>query len=232
MGEAHAELEMRMHEQQRLAAKAQADMEAQVANLQAYIAKKKEDLKTMQQRLVSAKSSYDTEVVRKQSEVQELETSLRTLQDYTQRMQSFTSQVQGQIMTREQDMKVQLGLMKNTIAFALYIDETLQVDLTDPHSTQLLVRPTTVFPSGVTYSAETVEQLQADAKKKGEVPRCPQVCMPLPSHHPVPLPSHHPVPLPSHHPVLTWRRRASRSPTRRPTPAWSRSSAATFLSSS
>ena len=29
-------------------------------------------------------------------------------------------------------MKTQLALMKNTIAFVLYVDETLQVDLTDP----------------------------------------------------------------------------------------------------
>ena len=56
----------------------------------------------MQTRLVSAKSSFDTEVVRKQAEVSELEGSMRQLKDYTDRMQHFTTQVQGQIMTREQ----------------------------------------------------------------------------------------------------------------------------------
>ena len=42
-------------------------------------------------------------------------------------MSTFAGQVQEQIQRREADMKLQLGLMKNTVAFALYIDETLQV---------------------------------------------------------------------------------------------------------
>ena len=42
----------------------------------------KDDLKTMQQRLINAKSSYDTEVVRKQAEVSELEASMQQLRNY------------------------------------------------------------------------------------------------------------------------------------------------------
>ena len=172
--EQQQQMQLEMEQRMRQANAAQAELESTVEGLQKTISKKKADLKEMQQRLVNVKNSYDTEVIRKQAEVSELEGSMRQLQRYTQQMSSFTSQVQGQIMTREQDMKVQLGLMKNTIAFALYIDETLQVDLTDPHSTTLLTRPVTVFPSGVTYSSETVEKLQEEAKRRGTVAKCPQ----------------------------------------------------------
>ena len=172
--EQQQQMQLEMEQRMRQANAAQAELESTVEGLQKTIGKKKADLKEMQQRLVNVKNTYDTEVIRKQAEVSELEGSMRQLQRYTQQMSSFTSQVQGQIMTREQDMKVQLGLMKNTIAFALYIDETLQVDLTDPHSTTLLTRPVTVFPSGVTYSSETVEKLQEEAKRRGTVAKCPQ----------------------------------------------------------
>ena len=172
--EQQQQMQLEMEQRMRQANAAQAELESTVEGLQKTISKKKADLKEMQQRLVNVKNTYDTEVIRKQAEVSELEGSMRQLQRYTQQMSSFTSQVQGQIMTREQDMKVQLGLMKNTIAFALYIDETLQVDLTDPHSTTLLTRPVTVFPSGVTYSSETVEKLQEEAKRRGTVAKCPQ----------------------------------------------------------
>ena len=80
---------------------------------------------------------------------------LQQLHDYTTKMSRFTTQVQEQIRKREADMKVQLGLMKNTIAFALYIDESLTIDLTDPHTTKLLSSPLIAYPSGVTYSAAT-----------------------------------------------------------------------------
>ena len=57
-------------------------------------------------------------------------------------------QVQEQIRQREVDMKTQLALMKNTIAFSLYIDETLQIDLTDPQTTSLMQA---ITPSGHYY---------------------------------------------------------------------------------
>ena len=95
-----------------------------------------------------------------------VEANLKQVQSYTGRMAEFTQQVQGQIMKREQDMKTQLALMKNTIAFALYIDETLQVDLTDPYTTTLLVKPVEVYPSGVTYSLETVEKREEHLSRK------------------------------------------------------------------
>jgi len=174
INEAQEALQQEMAQRTAQANAIQKELERNIESLEKTIAKKKADLKEMQQRLVSAKSSFDTEVVRKQSEVTELEASMRQLQDYTKRMHTFTTQVQGQIMTREQDMKVQLGLMKNTIAFALYIDETLTVDLTDPHDTQLLQKPMTVYPSGVTYSSATIEKIQEAAAKDGVPPRCPQ----------------------------------------------------------
>ena len=43
-------------------------------------------------------------------------------------------------------MKTQLALMKNTIAFSLYIDETLQIDLTDPQTTSLMQAITPSIP--------------------------------------------------------------------------------------
>ena len=160
---------------QKQADEAKAEMEGMITRLQSVIDKKRSDLKEMQKRIVSAKSSFDSEVLRKQSEVAELEASMKTMQDYTHRMGEMTKQVQGQIMQREADMKTQLALMKNTIAFALYIDETLQVDLTDPYSTQLLTNPVTVHPSGVTYSKESMDEIEADAKRKGLAkPICPQ----------------------------------------------------------
>ena len=168
-------------ERQRRADADRAEMEAMMAKLQATIDRKKEDLKAMQKRIVSAKSSFDSEVLRKQSEVAELEASMRTMADYTQRMGEMTKAVQGQIMAREADMKTQLALMKNTIAFALYIDETLQVDLTDPSTTALLADPVTVHPSGVTYSHATVEKLLADAAAAGKPAVCPQTKAPIES---------------------------------------------------
>ena len=152
---------------------AQAEMREAMRQLEGTLERKRADLRTMQQRLVTAKSSYEAEVVRKQEDVAELESALGQLQGHTVKMSTYASQVQAQIMRREADMKVQLGLMKNTVAFAMYIDETLQVDLTDPHSTALLANPVVVTPSGVTYSQETVEGLLEAARAAGTAPICP-----------------------------------------------------------
>ena len=76
-------------------------------------------------------------------------------------------------------MRTQLALMKNTIAFALYIDETLAVDLTDPQTTQMLVRPVVCLPSGVSYSATTYAQLEAEARLENRRPICPQSGLPI-----------------------------------------------------
>ena len=168
------QMKLDMAERERAAMQAKSQMDETIAQMGRMIEKKKADLKTMQGRLVNAKSSYDQEVIRKQAEVSELEGSVKQLNNYTSKMADFTKQVQSQIMTRESDMKTQLALMKNTIAFALYIDETLQVDLTDPYTTTLLVNPVQVFPSGVTYSNETVEKIHKEAKRKGKPPTCPQ----------------------------------------------------------
>jgi len=73
----------------------------------------------------------------------------------------------------------QLALLKHTIAFALYIDETLAIDLTDPHTMVVMAHPVTVMPSGITYSASTVEKLFADAKKLNRQPLCPQSMQPI-----------------------------------------------------
>ena len=161
-------------------AAANEQMEQTVATLNATVTKKKEDLVSMQSRIVTAKSSYDHEMVRKQGEVHELEAALQQLHDYTAKMSRFTTQVQEQIRKREADMKLQLGLMKNTIAFALYIDESLTIDLTDPHTTKLLSSPLIAYPSGVTYSAATIEELQKDAESRGESHAlCPQTQLPI-----------------------------------------------------
>lgn len=172
--ENHEKLRLEMMEKERAANLAKSQMDETIGQMSRMIEKKKADLKTMQSRLVNAKSSYDQEVIRKQAEVAELEANMKQLNDYTGKMSDFTNQVRSQIMTREQDMKTQLALMKNTIAFALYIDETLQVDLTDPYTTTLLVKPVEVYPSGVTYSLETVEKLQSEAARKGVPCKCPQ----------------------------------------------------------
>ena len=167
-------MKQEMLEKEKAANLAKSQMDETIAQMARMIEKKKGDLKTMQSRLVNAKSSFDQEVIRKQAEVSELEASMKQLNNYTSKMSEYTKQVQSQIMTREQDMKTQLALMKNTIAFALYIDETLQVDLTDPYTTTLLVKPVEVYPSGVTYSQGTLEKLQSEAKRKGVPCVCPQ----------------------------------------------------------
>ena len=61
-------------------------------------------------------------------------------------------------------MRTQLALLKHTIAFALYIDETLAIDLTDPHAMTILTQPVTVYPSGVSYSLATVKKLFHDVQ--------------------------------------------------------------------
>lgn len=74
--EAAAEAERRRQE-------AEADkkqMEGVIASLEKTLDRKKADLLTMQKRLVTAKSTYDGEVERKQLEVSELESSLNQLQ--------------------------------------------------------------------------------------------------------------------------------------------------------
>lgn len=174
MAQEHEATRIEGEERQRQAQAAHDAMAGTVDGLQRTIDRKRADLREMQARLVNAKNSYDSEVVRKQAEVSELEGSMRQLHTYTAKMSTFTQQVQEQIMQRERDMKTQLALMKNTIAFALYIDESLQVDLTDPYSTQLLASPVIVLPSGVTYSAETVAKLQSQAERRGQSARCPQ----------------------------------------------------------
>ena len=78
-------------------AAANEQMEQTVATLNATVTKKKEDLVSMQSRIVTAKSSYDHEMVRKQGEVHELEAALQQLHDYTAKMSRFTTQVQEQI---------------------------------------------------------------------------------------------------------------------------------------
>lgn len=149
------------------------EMEAVIDGLKHQLERKRADLLAMQKRLVSAKTAYDEEVVRKQREVTEMEGSLSALQGHTAKMANFASQIQGEILKRETDMKVQLGLMKNTIAFALFIDEALQIDLTDPQTTKLFVNPVVVSPSGVTYSRETLDELVREANAKGVPPVCP-----------------------------------------------------------
>ena len=52
------------------------------------------------------------------------------------------------------------------VAFALYIDETLQVDLTDPHTTTILAAPVTVYPSyAPPYPSITASFLSARQRK-------------------------------------------------------------------
>ena len=71
-------------------------------------------------------------------------------------------------------MRTQLGLLKNATAFALYVDDALRGDLTDPSTQQLLERPVVVRPSGVTYSRATVEHILAHAHALDRPPVCPQ----------------------------------------------------------
>lgn len=77
---------------------AQQEMESTMTTLQVALDRKRADLVTMQDRLASAKTSYDSEVTRKQNEVIELEASLRQLHAYTNKMGSFVGQVQEQVM--------------------------------------------------------------------------------------------------------------------------------------
>ena len=63
----------------------------------------------------------------------------------------FTTQVQEQIRKREADMKLQLGLMKNTIAFALYVDETYILQVAPP-AHALDTRPRTTRASATVTS--------------------------------------------------------------------------------
>ena len=174
MAEKAVTLQQEMAERKAAMEALQGELQSTIDQLGQQLEKKKQDLSTMQSRLVSAKETFDTEVVKKQKEISDLEGSLHQLEGYTGKMHGYVGQIQDQIRQREVDMKTQLALMKNTIAFALYIDETLQVDLTDPHSTDIMQRPMVVLPSGVTYSAETIEQIQFKATQSGQRPLCPQ----------------------------------------------------------
>ncbi|KAL1528257.1 hypothetical protein AB1Y20_009615 [Prymnesium parvum] len=174
MADRAAEMQQQLAERQAAMEALQAELEATIAELQRHLDKKKADLSMMQNRLATAKETFDAEVAKKQNEVTDLEASLRDLEGYTNKMNGFVGQIQEQIKKREVDMKTQLALMKNTIAFALYIDETLQIDLTDPSSTQIFQRPVVVLPSGLTYSAATIERVKAEAEAQGTPPLCPQ----------------------------------------------------------
>ena len=162
-------------------AKAQAQMDATVGVLQTSLDERTGELKEMQKRLLAAKQSYQGEVDRKHVQVVKLEESLSALDRRTQSMQGFVGQVQAQISQREADMRTQLGLMKNTIAFALYVDETLLVDLSDPTTTELMSSPVVVQPSGISYSKSTVDALVEAARATGGKPLCPQTGRPIES---------------------------------------------------
>ena len=86
----------------------------------------------MQARLQAVKASYHEESVRKAGEVEELGASLEPLLSSNKMMGGLVGQVKEQVARREADMRTQLALLKNCIAFALYVDETLLVDMSDP----------------------------------------------------------------------------------------------------
>ena len=179
MADKESELQETISKRRAAMAEAEGVMQDKMGQLSRQLFTKKHELDEMKGRMRGAKSQYDGEMLRKHQEITELEGSMGMLQDYNTRMRTMIAQVQTQIRQRETDMRTQLALLKHTIAFALYIDETLAIDLTDPHTMVILAHPVTVMPSGVTYSATTVDKLVADAKKLNKQPLCPQSSQPI-----------------------------------------------------
>lgn len=173
-GEVAAELQRKVDAAADELRSAESAMEEQLRVLRLQLEEKRAELERSTMALHSAQAGYDDEIERKGAEVKELEASVSKLQAFTNQTKSFVGQVQEQIAKREADMRTQLQLMKNTMAFSLYIDESLAIDVTDARTTELMVRPVVVLPSGCSYSASTVEEIQAEAKANGTEPLCPQ----------------------------------------------------------
>jgi len=173
-GEAAAELQAKVDMAAAELRHAESAMEEQLAEMRAQLDAKRRELEKSTRALHTAQAGYDEEIERKGEEVRELEASVGKLHAFTNQTKSFVSQVQAQIAKREADMRTQLQLMKNTMAFSLYIDESLTIDVTDVRTTELMVKPVVVHPSGCSYSAATVEAIQAEAAANGTEPLCPQ----------------------------------------------------------
>ena len=109
----------------------------------------------MAARVKRAKESYEAEALRKQHELHDVEATLARLGEQNHNLTSCVGQVREQISGREAAMRTQLGLLKNAIAFALYVDESLVVDLHDPDTTTLMEMPW-VVSTGVSYSKATL----------------------------------------------------------------------------
>ena len=67
--------------------------------------------------------SYETEALRKQHELHDVEATLARLGEQNHNLTSCVGQVREQISGREAAMRTQLGLLKNATAFALYVDD-------------------------------------------------------------------------------------------------------------
>lgn len=173
-GEAAAELQAKVDQAAEELRNAESAMEDRLTEMRAQLHAKRRELEKSTRALRTAQAGYDEEIERKGQEVRELEASVGKLQAFTNQTKSFVGHVQAQIAKRETDMRTQLQLMKNTMAFSLYIDESLSIDVTDARTTELMVKPVVVQPSGCSYSASTVEAIKAEAAANGTEPRCPQ----------------------------------------------------------
>ena len=145
-----------------------------VLALQQQLEERSGDLQQMQARLQAVKASYHEESVRKAGEVEELGASLEPLLSSNKMMGGLVGQVKEQVARREADMRTQLALLKNCIAFALYVDETLLVDMSDPKTFELMSDPRVAYPSGVSYSKASIDALHSEAGKAGRRAVCPQ----------------------------------------------------------
>jgi hypothetical protein len=150
----------------------------ELQRLQGELERASEDLSMMQARLQAIKVSYAKEAAIKEGEVAELGEAFDELDVRNRTMRSYVGMVSGQVSQREADMRTQLGLLKNAIAFALYVDETLVIDLHDPDTTTLMELPW-VVSTGVSYSKATLDRLLLDAETRGEPPICPQTKLPI-----------------------------------------------------
>jgi hypothetical protein len=146
--------------------------------LQGELERASEDFRMLQARLQAIKESYAKQSALKEGEVAELGEAFDELLVRNRTMRSYVSMVSGQVSQREADMRTQLGLLKNAIAFALYVDESLVVDLHDPDTTTLMEMPW-VVSTGVSYSKATLDKLLDAAEARGARPICPQTKQPI-----------------------------------------------------
>ena len=165
---------MELQQSEDLAAAAEACTVEAIGEMQARVDTRTGERDEMTSRVQRAKESYETEALRKQDELHDVEEVLARLGKQNHELTSCVGQVREQISGREAAMRTQLGLLKNATAFALYVDDALLGDLTDPSTQQLFEKPVVVRPSGVSYSRATVEHIIAHARALDRPPLCPQ----------------------------------------------------------